>query len=214
MRLSAHNPPLLIQVAAGAVSQGRTGCWEHIHSRDYFLPLSPSPPFFSAPSLPTFRHAESSPIQPQLLVVCTQTAVRGWTYSEQPGNTDACRGLIRISKSLLSCLFTSCGGNYVILVVVLAADGNPERSKLIFCIIVAKLLLSIKLFSLKRQNSEDILASSWRERPLSLWLKTFFCQIRFVGVFVEQCVAAFSSSWTEENKLQFNYCDQDLYVFV
>lgn len=172
------------------------------------------PPSFSAPSLPTFRRAESSPIQPQLLAVCTQPTVRGWTYSEQPGNTDACRGLIRIIKSLLSCLFTSCGGNYVILVVVLAADANPERSKLIFCIIVAKILLSIKLFSLKRQNSEDILASSWRERPLSLWLKTFFCQIRFGGVFVEQCVAAFSSSWTGEKKLQFNYCDQDLYVFV
>ena len=120
-----------------------------------FPPPSPSPPlFFPPPSLPTFRRAESSPIRPQLLAVCTQPTVKRLNVQR------ACRGLIRIIKSLLSCLFTSCGGNYVIAVVVLAADGDPERSKHILYIIVAKILLSIKLFSLKRQNSEDILASS------------------------------------------------------
>lgn len=41
MRLSAHNPLLLIQVAASAVSQERKQCWEHIHRRDYFHPVSP-----------------------------------------------------------------------------------------------------------------------------------------------------------------------------
>ena len=120
-----------------------------------FPPPSPSPPpFFPPPPVPTLRLPRSLLTPPQLPPLRPQPTVKRLNVQR------ACRGLIRIIKSLLSCLFTSCGGNYVIAVVVLAADGDPERSKHILYIIVAKILLSIKLFSLKRQNSEDILASS------------------------------------------------------